>query len=274
MTWTFKARNSDPRIMNRGICAPTIIALHCTGATGKAWRSLEQETSGRARVLAPDLQTSGSNAKPASLMEDAQQVIEIIDSIRTPIHLVGHSYGGALALRVALERSHRIASLNLYEPSAFQLFRHMGKAAETAVQEIQKLAYSVKNLVRVHQDEAAMQQFTDYWQGTGSWRALPDATRKTLASLAFRVPHDFAALFSDPMNQRDLRRLRMPCRIISGDLSPLPARLLAQHITCAIPEAHLIEVAGAGHMGPVTHRDRVASIIAREIGVATLSVAA
>src|SRR6266536_155294 len=37
-----------------------------------------------------------------------------------PVHLIGHSYGGGVALRVAVERSNRIASLTLYEPAAFQ----------------------------------------------------------------------------------------------------------------------------------------------------------
>src|SRR6266516_1098475 len=37
-----------------------------------------------------------------------------------PVHLIGHSYGGGVALRVAVERSNRIASLTLYEPTAFQ----------------------------------------------------------------------------------------------------------------------------------------------------------
>jgi len=42
------------------------------------------------------------------------------------VHLVGHCYGGVLALHVALARLDRIASMALYKPSAFQLLKQMG----------------------------------------------------------------------------------------------------------------------------------------------------
>ena len=69
-----------------------------------------------------------------------QRTIEIIDRSDGQVHLVGHSYGGGVALRAAVERPDRIASLTLYEPSAFHLLRAMGARAAGALAEILALA--------------------------------------------------------------------------------------------------------------------------------------
>ena len=45
-----------------------------------------------------------------------------------PVHLVGHSYGGAVALQFALRWPGRVASLTLYEPARFALLTAAGAA--------------------------------------------------------------------------------------------------------------------------------------------------
>jgi pimeloyl-ACP methyl ester carboxylesterase len=72
----------------------------------------------RFNVLAPDLLESGAALRwrgdgPFRLTDEARAIVDIIDATEGPIHLVGHSYGGCVALRIAIERPHRVASLSL-----------------------------------------------------------------------------------------------------------------------------------------------------------------
>ena len=39
-----------------------------------------------------------------TLADEAAAIVSMIDALGRPVHLVGHSYGGAVALRVARER--------------------------------------------------------------------------------------------------------------------------------------------------------------------------
>jgi pimeloyl-ACP methyl ester carboxylesterase len=71
-----------------------------------------------------------------TLADEAARTIDLIDRTERSVHLVGHSYGGGVALHVALARPDRIASLTLYEPSAFHMLRAMGERGATGFAEI------------------------------------------------------------------------------------------------------------------------------------------
>jgi pimeloyl-ACP methyl ester carboxylesterase len=112
-----------------------VIALHCSGASAAQWRELGTMLGGGYELTAPE-HYGGNIAGPwtgehvFTLADEAERTIDLIDGDRRPVHLVGHSYGGGVALHVALRRPHAIASLTLYEPSAFQVqrARHNGRA--------------------------------------------------------------------------------------------------------------------------------------------------
>jgi len=83
-----------------------ILLLHGLGASSYAWRHLIPELSRRHRVVAIDLKGFGRSEKPFdtnySLIDHAELVTAFIRRTRLrDITLVGHSYGGAVALVVA-----------------------------------------------------------------------------------------------------------------------------------------------------------------------------
>jgi pimeloyl-ACP methyl ester carboxylesterase len=251
---------------------PTVIALHCSGASGRQWRGLAAMLSPHAHVIAPDLKAHHGGIPEGrphiSLMNEAAPVIGMIDATASPVHLVGHSYGGAVALRAALERPNRVASLTLYEPTAFSLLRYLGQAGRALHDDIAMLASRISHAVNEGRHGEAMRSFYDYWQGKGTWSQLPSDLRLILAARIVEIPSDFTALFTDDMQPRQLRRLSIPTLVITGKNSPEPSRAIAAHVARVIPKGRNIELTGAGHMGPVTHRETVAEIIASHIGIA------
>src|SRR3546814_8229080 len=76
----------------------------------------------------PDLRGYGategwSGRAPMRLADEAALVRALAEEAGEPVHLVGHSYGGAVALMAALHFPEAIASLTLIEPVAFFLLR-------------------------------------------------------------------------------------------------------------------------------------------------------
>jgi pimeloyl-ACP methyl ester carboxylesterase len=250
---------------------PTVIALHCSGASGRQWRGLAAMLSPHANVIAPDLKAHHAGTPEGrphiSLMNEAAPVVRLIDASASPVHLVGHSYGGAVALRAALERPNHVASLTLYEPTAFSLLRSLGQAGRVLHDDIAVLASRISHAVNEGRHGEAMRSFYDYWQGKGAWSQLPSDTRLMLAARVVEIPADFNALFTDVMQLRQLRRLSIPTLLITGKNSPEPSRAVAAHIARVIPKGRNIELAGAGHMGPLTHRETVAALIAGHLGI-------
>lgn len=110
----------------RGDGAPALVLLH--GYTG-CWRDFEGPLPALAearRVLVPELPGHGGSARlaPDAYTFDHMTalLIAFLDAVgEGPVHLLGHSMGGMLALRVALQAPDRLASLLLMDTSAQRL---------------------------------------------------------------------------------------------------------------------------------------------------------
>jgi pimeloyl-ACP methyl ester carboxylesterase len=250
-------------------CATTLVALHCSGASGDMWQPLREAMGGRHRVLTPDLY--GARNGPAwhggrafTLEDEAAPIVELIDAETRPIHLVGHSYGGAVALQAALARPKRVAGITLYEPAAFKLLRGSGGPNFA---EIARLAADIDAMLRRGDARGAMARFVTYWGGQSSWDGMRPDVQGALMRWAPKASLDFHALLSQPPLTLQYERLAMPCLILSGDLSPEPVRAVARALSTLMPGCRLEVLKGAGHMGPLTHKSLVADAVVRHVGL-------
>src|SRR5476651_2628926 len=102
--------------------ASSVIALHCSLGSGQQWVRLAEELAGRHQVIAPDISGYGSNAlapeRPITLAREVDLLSNHFAEASGPLHLVGHSYGGALAFKIATDSpmASRVRSLTLIEP--------------------------------------------------------------------------------------------------------------------------------------------------------------
>ena len=255
------------------VCAetrPCVIALHCSGGTGRQWRHLAQALGGHFDLIAPDLIGCGrrphwSGPRRFWLTDEARAVVAMIDALGAPVHLVGHSYGGAVALRTAMERPHRVASLSLYEPTPFHVLKSGGPDACRALAEIRLVAHEVDAALGAGAREAAAARFVDYWNGAGSFAALKPEAQADLIRYVPKASLDFHALLNEPKPLAAYGRLRIPLRILSGDRSPEPALQVARRLAAAMNPGALRVIEGAAHMGPFSHAELVAQSFAAHI---------
>src|SRR4051794_38237412 len=83
-----------------------VVLLHGSACSGRQWRDLTGRLEDRFRVLAPDLHGHGESdawpgPAPLTLAGEAAIVAALANLAGEPIHLVGHSYGAAVALHFA-----------------------------------------------------------------------------------------------------------------------------------------------------------------------------
>jgi pimeloyl-ACP methyl ester carboxylesterase len=99
------------------------------------WRSLTEALKERYRVLAVNLFGYGDTTPwpenaVQTLADHADLVLALCSNSRGPVFIVGHSFGGSVALKAALRLGHKVAGLVLLEPNPFYLLsQHKRHAA-------------------------------------------------------------------------------------------------------------------------------------------------
>jgi pimeloyl-ACP methyl ester carboxylesterase len=234
---------------------PAVLCLHSSGGSSAQWKALTGRLARGHRVIAPDfLGHAGSPAPVAGggtvLEQDTAQVAAIA-AAHGGVHVVGHSYGAAVALRLALEHPRLVRSMVLYEPVVFGALDG-GGADAPLWQEITQVGRTIVMHARLSRLLASARLFVDYWSGAGSWPALGAARQGTVALRMSTVAAHFSALFGwQPMPA--LRNLRVPLLLVHGERTRRVAAVVAARLAEALPAAERLRIGGAGHMGPLTH---------------------
>ena len=89
-----------------------IVLIHSSVSANRQWRALTEVLKDRYRVLAINLFGYGETApwpesSPQSLYAQAQLVLALCEEMGSPLHLLGHSFGGSVALKAAIPRRSR-----------------------------------------------------------------------------------------------------------------------------------------------------------------------
>src|SRR5512144_3434751 len=95
---------------------PAVVCIHASASSSAQWRPLMDRLAGRFRTLAVDLYGSGRSPRwpddrPLSLADEVALLEPVLAAAGDGFHLVGHSYGGAVALTAALAEPGRLRPL-------------------------------------------------------------------------------------------------------------------------------------------------------------------
>ncbi|SMH42393.1 alpha/beta fold hydrolase [Maritimibacter sp. HL-12] len=243
---------------------PQVLALHCTGGTPRQWDPLAAGLADFAAFHAPPLPRFPETSRP-TLTAQAAPLLDWLDRTPAPVHVVGHSHGGALALHLAGRRPDRVASLSLYEPAAFHLLRDCGKPGERALWELLDVALAVRRALAEGRRDHGARRFVTYWGGDAAWDTLDEGTRLRIGAVLEQGLAGFEALRSENAGAGAPSVLRCPVDLLIGSRSYNPARLATERLATLIPAARTREVRGAAHMGPLTHADVVHDILATSL---------
>lgn len=246
-----------------------VVMIHASGLSSSEWRKLAPALEPRARVLAPDLVGYGraepiARHAPATARDDLDALAALLERFG-PAQLVGHSYGGYLAAKLALAFPQLVTGLVLIEPVLFGALRQAGDVESAA------------ELSRLYDDptflddafggtEEWMQRFIDYWAGAGSWSALPDPARRANMRVAWKIYCEVRDLSRDPAAFSAYRALDdVPVTLVRGALTTVCARRIVDRLAVELPRATTHVLQDAGHMSPLTHPSEVLAVIEQHL---------
>jgi pimeloyl-ACP methyl ester carboxylesterase len=239
---------------------PLALLIHSGGFTSRQWRKLAQQLASSHDVLAPDLIGYGGEpwptGKPFHFRLDVERLAGMLDR---PADLVGHSYGGLLALQLALAEPGRVRRLALFEPVAF------GVLGETDADARAPLALPVYQPDAAGVDERWLEQFVDWWNGPGAWAGLAEPTRAAFRSVGWKVSQEVASLSADTTDRARYAQITAPTLLLGGERTTATERRTLERLAEAMPNVRLELFPGMGHMGPITHADQVNAAIAAHL---------
>jgi pimeloyl-ACP methyl ester carboxylesterase len=260
-----------------------VVALHSSSGSARQWLALAERLGPACRLLAVDLHGHGAQPpwqgeRPMTLGDEASLVAAALLQARADhghgaAHLVGHSYGGAVAMKVASLYPELVASVAVYEPVIFRLLLDDAQSiAET--RDAIGLAEAVEFQLAEGDAAGAAQTFVDYWSGLGSWAQLAPPRRAAMARHMPGVVRHFAALFGERWLSAALAGLSLPALVLTGAGTVASTRRIGERLRGLMPRAVHEVLPGTGHMGPLTHPQIVNERLATFLATVAPAVAA
>lgn len=249
------------------------LALHCSLAHGGAWGPMAAELGDALTITAPDLPGHGQSAdwpKDGNLHDIATAMAAAL-ALRigngAPVDVLGHSFGGTVALRLAMERPDLVRSLTLFEPVMFSAAAadHAPEAAEWVAKQA-----VFHQLLDDGRPEEAAGYFHSLWGNGTPLDQLPETQRRYITDRigAIRAAEDVVEQDRLGLMQPGrIEALRLPVLLARGSTSPGVIHAINQALARRIPGAHSVVIDGAAHMLPLSHAAVLAPMLRNHLGL-------
>jgi pimeloyl-ACP methyl ester carboxylesterase len=215
--------------------------------------------SDRFHLVAPDMVGHGRGPEGDPSRDYHDQATDHAAGLLTaaPVHLVGHSFGATVALRLAIEHQGRVRSLSLVEPVLFAAAPD-GPEKRANARTLARLS----PMIAAGDTAGAARVFLSAWGAGEEFDALPAAQAARMAGRMWIIEAQRAALHDDAARLLPrLRQVACPVLLLEGDASPPVIGQILDRLEADLPDARRARVAGAGHMAPVTHPHAVAAAL-------------
>ena len=241
-----------------------IVLLHATLSASVQLASLARRLVVRGPVLALDRRGSADSVvaipRPLDVALHVADVAALLDAEEVAAAiLVGHSFGGVVALEVAARLPGRVRAVVAWEPPYGPLADAETRAAFAAVGTATERAYAKGG------DAAAAAAFLDGVAGPGAWAALPERARAFLSAQGTGAFADASLAGLDPAG---LARITAPVTVLTGTASELFYAPIARAVVARIPGGRLVTVDGLRHPAPITDPEPVAAAVLDAIALA------
>ena len=242
---------------------PIALLIHGSPGNGKAWARVGERLSKRYHVIAPDLPGYGdTTALPLHAEPDTTDTAALLETmmatIGSPAVVAGHSYGGVVALTLALRGRLTMGALALFEPVAVPILLMTGE---------RELFHATKAtfddyIARVEAGEAdAIKIMVDFWFGSGAFARMPEPLTAFMTRARVTNTRDIRGAFRPRYTPEALGRLPMPLVTVVGGRSPDVTGKIARAIVGHAPRASLVTLDTATHALTTTHAEAVAQAI-------------
>jgi pimeloyl-ACP methyl ester carboxylesterase len=235
--------------------------LHSSLSTSQQWNPLIGQLKNKP-IVNIDLIGYGNNPTVTTMAKKhhtlQNEILKFLPKLKSnKYHIVGHSFGAAIALKFAHTYPERVASLSLFEPVAFYLLPD-----HDPVNQAMASHFSTFTQDAPMNPQACAMKFIDFWNGDGSFARLPTKVQARFTQQIIKVAMDFQAISNDELNLSTLN-IQCPVLLIQGyNTQPAMKGLMAALSDKFQQPVNEVE---GGHMAPITNPADVCQLILKQI---------
>jgi pimeloyl-ACP methyl ester carboxylesterase len=238
--------------IEQGQGAP-VVFVHGAFSDLRAWAPQREAVARRFRFIAYTQRYFGTDpwpdkGEPYSQVTHAADLAAFIRQLNVgPVYLVGRSYGGTVAVRVALQHPELVRAVFVQEPTIAA-----AAVADPDVQGVLKKERGgmapAREAAKAGKADEATRLFADWSNGQpGGFDALPPETRSMHLDNGRTVALHFAAAPPPKVSCADLGQMKRPLAITAGELTRPFFKILAETAHNCVPGSQLILIPGARH---------------------------
>jgi pimeloyl-ACP methyl ester carboxylesterase len=240
---TVTSKDGTPIAYWRSGEGPPLVLVHGAPADHSRWTPVLPAFEQRFTVYAIDRRGRGGSGDSDNyaIEREFENVVAVVDSLREPVNLLGHSYGALCALEAAL-LTRNVRKLVLYEPG-------MNVSGEEIyppglIDRLEALLEAGDRdgvvVTTMRELTGASPEVVEHMRSLPMWEARVAAAhtipRETRADEAYRF---------DPKRFRDLR---VPTLLLSGEDSPDYMAAGDEAVAEALPNTRIVVMPGQGHV--------------------------
>jgi pimeloyl-ACP methyl ester carboxylesterase len=239
------------KVVEQGAGTPVVFLHSGVGSAGE-WKQVFALWPDGYRLIAIEAYRGGTGPGvpgQRSLDDYADQVYAVAEHVASPVCLVGFSWGGATALRVAAAAPDLLASLTVIEPEAYGLLRTQDADAYAQICDLRD---RWRAHVRAGRWSDAFEEFVDFYNGPGSFARWPPPRREAFLAEQ-QARGDLWDVLFDGLTLESLATVTAPTHVIEGSRTSAVDHAICEAVRRHVPRTRHTVIEGAGHMMPLTH---------------------
>ena len=246
---------------------PAVVLLPGSCSTGAAWRPVIAALGNRFRSVTTSLLGYGGTCERRSagdpaISRNAEAMETVIRRAGGRVHLVGHSFGGLVALAVALRDEVSVASIVIIEAPAVDILRERKEDQHYRAFRRMTDAYFAEVAGGNAEAIAAM---IDFYGGAGTFASWPPRSRAYAVETTPVNLLDWADAYGFLLSEALLATIKIPLLVVRGGASPQAVQR-ANALLCELTgNATLATIEGAAHFAIATHAAEIAGRIAAHV---------
>lgn len=243
-----------------------IVLFHCSAANHSIWNPLVNLLDTEYQLIRPDLLGYGESSPFIKQQTDGTPDLDLAACLLSrsdaPVHVVGHSYGGILALMAAINHPDKVASLTLIEPVCFNQLRALPKQGFAHM--LLELTSRIKSSLDHGDSLSAAKAFVSFWQSPRDWWFMSSDRQQKIAQAMPKVLNEFEGFKNiSSISDTQFKNLSMPVHLVRGSHTKAIAHAMMDYLQEKLPHADNTTIAKAGHLLTITHPKPSARVLAK-----------